>query len=132
MLKLISLDKDFKGILRWALVGSSTAVLDYILFIYLYSLTSSILISNLMAGIFSISFNYTFHFFWTFKSKSEHKKSSIKFTINLIILWFLGTFLLKLLIELDFDPKIAKLIPIIFTTPISFFTLKFIVFRGLS
>jgi hypothetical protein len=44
-------------------------------------------------------------------------------------LWLINTVLLKHLIEIGTDPKIAKLIPILLIAPLSFLSLKFLVFK---
>ena len=115
--------------LRWALVGITTAVIDYSIFIAMYSLITSVLIANFVAGLFSITFNYLAHYSWSFKSEVDHSKSGTKYVINLVTFWSLSTLLLKGLITAGIDPKIAKLIPIPFIAPLSFLSLKFFVFK---
>ena len=119
----------YNSIFRWGLVGTSTTAIDYLIFILTYSKFTSVIVANFCAGVFSISFNYFSHYLWTFKSTATHSKSSTKFLINLIIFWSISTFLLKLLINSGIDPKIAKIIPIIAIAPLSFLSLKFIIFR---
>ncbi len=114
---------------RWAIVGVITFVIDYLIFIGMYSVITSVLIANFLAGLFSITFNYLAHYFWSFKSQADHGKSGRKYFINLVIFWSLGTLLLKGLITTGIDPKIAKLIPIPFIAPLSFLSLKFFVFK---
>ena len=115
--------------MRWALVGVSTAVIDYIIFISLYSVITSVLVANFFAGLVSLSFNYSAHYFWSFKSQTDHTKSGLKYLINLIAFWSISTILLKILITSGLDPKIAKLIPIPIIAPLSFISLKFFVFK---
>jgi putative flippase GtrA len=114
---------------RWALVGSVTSGIDYLIFIFLYSVINSVLLSNFCAGLSSIIFNYLTHYSWTFKSDTEHFKSSTKYFINLFIFWSLGTILLTNLIASGIDPKLAKLLPIPVTAPLSFLSLKIFVFK---
>jgi putative flippase GtrA len=95
----------------------------------MYSLIESVVIANFIAGLFSITFNYLAHYFWSFKSKTDHSKSTLKYLANLIIFWTLNTLFLKALIANGTNPKIAKLIPIAFIAPLSFLSLKFIVFK---
>ena len=119
----------YNSIFRWGLVGTSTTAIDYLIFILAYSKFTSVIIANFCAGVFSISLNYFSHYSWTFKSTAIHSKSGTKFLINLITFWSIITFLLKLLINSGIDPKIAKIIPIFAIAPLSFLSLKFIVFR---
>ena len=114
---------------RWEIVVTLTTVIDYLIFIGMYSVITSVLVANFLAGLISITFNYLAHYFWSFKSEADHGKSGSKYLINLIIFWSLGTLLLKGLITAGIDPKIAKLIPIPFIAPLSFLSLKFFVFK---
>jgi putative flippase GtrA len=129
MQNVISLVKRYGSMWRWAIVGTVTTIIDYLIFIGMYSVIASVLVSNFLAGLFSITFNYLAHYFWSFKSEVDHGKSGSKYLINLIFFWSLGTLLLKGLITAGIDPKIAKLIPIPFIAPLSFLSLKFFVFK---
>jgi len=127
--KVITLIKKYGSMWRWASVGTTTAVIDYLIFISMYSVITSVLIANFCAGIISITFNYLAHYFWSFKSQANHSNSGVKYLLNLIISWSLSTLLLKVLITNGIDPKIAKLIPIPFIAPLSFLSLKLYVFK---
>ncbi len=127
--KVITLVKKYGSMWRWALVGITTTVIDYLIFVSMYSVITSVLIANFFAGLFSITFNYIAHYFWSFKSQADHSNSGVKYLVNLVIFWSAGTLLLKVLITAGIDPKIAKLIPIPFIAPLSFLSLKFFVFK---
>ena len=122
----------YGSIWRWALVGATTTIIDYITFISLYSVITTVLVANFCAGLVSVSFNYAAHYFWSFKSRSEHKKAGIKYLINLITFWSISTIMLKMLISAGLDPKIAKLIPIPIIAPLSFLSLRFLVFKKVN
>ena len=126
---VIALIKRYGSMWRWALVGLSTTVIDYLIFISMYSVITSVLVANFCAGLFSITFNYLAHYFWSFKSAADHSKSSLKYLLNLVIFWSAGTLLLKALMTAGIDPKLAKLIPIPLIAPLSFLSLKFFVFK---
>lgn len=130
MQKIICLFEKYLSLLRWALVGVSTAFIDFILFITLYPVIPSILVANFFAGLVSLSFNYYAHYFWSFNSKSAHIKSGLKYLINLITFWSISTVLLKILISYGLDPKIAKILPIPIVAPLSFISLKIFVFKN--
>ena len=119
----------YGSIWRWALVGATTTMIDYIIFISMYSVITSVLVANFCAGLTSVGFNYTAHYFWSFKSRSDHTKAGIKYLINLITFWTISTLMLKTLISTGLDPKIAKLIPIPIIAPLSFLSLRFLVFK---
>jgi putative flippase GtrA len=128
MQKIIPLLKKYGSLLRWALVGVTTTLIDYILFVSMYPVVLSVLVANFFAGLISLSFNYSAHYFWSFKSQTEHTKAGLKYLINLVTFWSINTLLLKILITSGFDPKIAKLIPIPIIAPLSFISLRFFVF----
>jgi len=130
MQNLNTLIKRYSSMWRWALVGTTTAVIDYLLFISFYSVIESVFIANFYAGLFSLTFNYLAHHFWSFQSGVDHSKSGIKYLVNLLIFWFFGTALLSTLIASGIDSKIAKLIPIPLIAPLSFLSLKYFVFKG--
>ena len=129
MQKLITLFKKYGSIWRWALVGVTTTIIDYIIFISVYSVITSVLVANFSAGLVSIGFNYSAHYFWSFKSQTDHTKAGLKYLINLITFWSISTLLLKILITAGLDPKIAKLMPIPIIAPLSFISLRFFVFK---
>ena len=129
MQKLINLFKKYGSLWRWALVGVTTTVIDYVIFISMYSVITSVLVANFFAGLVSIGFNYSAHYFWSFKSQTDHTKAGFKYLINLITFWSISTLLLKILITSGLDPKIAKLIPIPIIAPLSFISLRFFVFK---
>ena len=132
MQKVIPPLKKYRSLLRWALVGVTTALIDYMIFVSIYSMIISVLIANFFAGLVSLSFNYSAHYFWSFKSQTVHTKTGLKYGINLIIFWSISTILLKILISSGFDPEIAKLMPIPIIAPLSFLSLRFIVFKKLN
>jgi putative flippase GtrA len=119
----------FGSMWRWAIVGTITFLIDYLILIGVYSVITSLLIANFLAGLISITFNYLSHYLWSFKSQAYHSKSGSKYFINLLVFWSFGTLLLQGLVTVGIDPKIAKLIPIPILAPFSFLTLKFIVFK---
>ena len=119
----------FKTMWRWALVGITTAVIDYLLFLSLYSVIESVLFANFFSGLVSLSFNYTMHYFWSFKSASDHKDSGARFLINLVVIWSLGTVFLKILISSGVEPHFAKVIPVLISAPASYLSMNFFVFK---
>ena len=128
MENILSLFEKYGSLLRWALVGVTTALIDYVVFTTMYSVIISVLVANFISGLVSLSFNYSAHYFWSFKSQTDHRKAGLKYLINLITFWSISTLVLKILITSGFDPKIAKLIPIPIIAPLSFITLRYFVF----
>jgi putative flippase GtrA len=130
--KLSALIIKYRSLWRWALVGVTTAIIDYTMFISMYSLITSVLIANFFAGLVSLGFNYSAHYFWSFKSQTDHVKVGLKYLISLVTFWSLNTVLLKALITAGIDPKIAKLIPVPIIAPLSFISLRFFVFKKVN
>ena len=126
-------DKYFDySILRWVLVGVTTTVIDYIIFITLYGPINSVFIVNLISSAIATSLNYFIHHRWTFKSDQNHSRSGVKYVVNLAFWWLISTSVIKTLIVLSIDPRIAKLIPILFIAPINYFVLNKIVFKKIN
>ena len=115
--------------LRWAAVGVTTTVIDYTIFIVLYGATDSVFDSNLVSAFTATTFNYLTHHRWTFKSNQQHTKSGVKYLFNLIFWWIVSSSIIKMLVELGVDVKIAKLAPLIFIVPINYFVLNKVVFK---
>ena len=123
-------DKYFDySMLRWVLVGLTTTVIDYLIFITLYGPINSVFAVNLISSSVATSLNYFTHHRWTFKSDQNHSRSGVKYLVNLTFWWLISTSIIKALIVLSIDPKIAKLVPILLIAPINYFVLNKIVFK---
>jgi putative flippase GtrA len=123
------------SMLRWAVVGVATFIIDYTLFILLFEPLGplqSVFLANLIAGIFATTFNYLSHHRWTFKSDQNHSISGIKYLLTLIFWWLVGTTILKALILSGLDPRLAKFIPVLVVTPFNYFVLNYLVFKRKS
>jgi putative flippase GtrA len=123
-------DKYFDySMLRWVLVGVTTTAIDYLIFITLYGPINSVFAVNLISSAAATSLNYFTHHRWTFKSDQNHSRSGVKYLVNLAFWWLVSTSIIKTLIILSIDPKIAKLVPILLIAPINYFILNKIVFK---
>ena len=135
---IISKLKSLKGkyfdysMLRWGLVGITTTVVDYILFISLYGMINSVFLANLISVTVATSMNYLTHHRWTFKSEQNHSKSGFKYFLNLVFWWLVSTSIIKILLESGFDPRIAKLVPLVLIVPVNYFVLNYLVFKKRS
>ena len=117
------------SMLRWVAVGASTTLIDYLIFITLYGPINSVIVANLFSASVSTSINYYAHHRWTFKSDQNHSRSGFKYILNLIFWWLVSTSIIKALILLSIDPKLAKLAPLLIIAPINYFVLNKIVFK---
>ena len=123
-------DKYFDySMVRWVLVGVSTTVIDYFIFIVLYGPIRSVFVVNLISSSVATSLNYFTHHRWTFKSDQNYSRSGIKYLVNLAFWWLISTSIIKALIVFNIDPKIAKLAPILLIAPINYFVLNKIIFK---
>ena len=118
-----------KSMLRWGAVGILTNAIDYFLFIFLYGPIDSVFLANLISASIATLINYYSHHRWTFRSDQTHSNSGTKYLINLIFWWFVSTSIIKSLVVLNVDPKIAKLVPFLLIVPINYFVLNYIVFK---
>ena len=123
-------DKYFdRAMLRWAVVGITTTAIDYTIFIMLYGATNSVFGSNLVAAATATTFNYMTHHRWTFKSNQQYVESGVKYLLNLIFWWIVSSSIIKMLVEIGVDVKIAKLAPLVFIVPVNYFVLNLVVFK---
>jgi putative flippase GtrA len=126
-------DKYFDySMLRWVLVGVATTAIDFFVFITLYGRINSVFVVNLISSAVATSMNYFTHRQWTFKSNQNHSRSVVKYLVNLTFWWLISTSIIKALILLGIDPKIAKLAPILLIAPINYFVLNKIVFKKIN
>jgi putative flippase GtrA len=124
------IDKYFDySMIRWCLVGLTTTAIDFTLFTTLYYAINSVFISNLISATVATSINYAAHHRWSFRSEQNHSRSGIKYLVNLIFWWLVSTSIIKTLVVLNIDPRIAKLIPLILIVPVNYFVLNYLVFK---
>jgi putative flippase GtrA len=123
-------DKYFDySMIRWGFVGLTTTAIDFTLFTTLYYTINSVFISNLISATVATSINYAAHHRWTFRSEQNHSRSGIKYLLNLIFWWLVSTSIIKTLVVLNIDPRIAKLSPLILIVPVNYFVLNHLVFK---
>ena len=118
-----------RSMLRWAAVGVTTTAIDYLIFISLYGPTDSVYGANLAAAIVATMFNYLTHHKWTFKSDQHHSSSGVKYLLNLTFWWVTSSSIIRACISFGIEPRVDKLVPLIFIVPINYFVLNKIVFK---
>ena len=125
--------KYFKpSMIRWGAVGMATFVVDYSLFIFLFEVTKSVYMANLISTSVATAINYYTHHRWTFKSDQNHSRTGLKYLINLMFWWLVSTTIIKTLVVLSIDPRLAKIAPLLLIVPINYFVLNKIVFKKKS
>ena len=120
------------SMIKWGLVGITTTFVDFLLFISLYGLISSVFLANLISASVATCINYLTHHRWTFKSEQKHSRSGFKYFLNLGFWWLVSTSIIKMVLESGFDPRIAKLVPLVLIVPVNYFVLNYLVFRKKS
>jgi putative flippase GtrA len=115
--------------IRWGLVGVTTTLIDYLLFISLYEIIKYVFLANLISATVATLINYLTHHRWTFKSPQNHSRSGMKYLLNLIFWWLVSTTVIKLLVDTGIDPRVAKLVPLVLIVPVNYFVLNHIVFK---
>ncbi len=120
------------SMLRWGLVGITTTGIDFFLFIFLYRQSNSVYMANLISATISTSINYLTHHRWTFKSGQKHSKSGVKYLLNLIFWWLVSSTIIKSMVVAGFDPRLAKLVPLVLIVPVNYFVLNHLVFKQKS
>ena len=118
-----------KSWLRWIVIGVTTFSIDYILFLSLYKISNSVVISNFFSAGLATLLNYILNYNWSFHSEKIKVKSSIKYFLNLIFWWLISTTIIATLISYKVSPEMAKIAPMIFIVPVNYFILKLFVFR---
>jgi putative flippase GtrA len=119
------------SMLRWGLVGLTTTAIDYTLFVSLYGPINSVFLANLISATVATSINYLTHHRWTFKSDQNHSRSGVKYLLNLIFWWLVSSSLIQSLVVVGFDPRLAKLMPLMLIVPVNYFVLNNLVFKKL-
>ena len=126
-------DKYFDySMIRWGLVGMTTTLVDYLIFISIYGPISSVFLANLISATVATCINYLTHHRWTFKSEQNHSRSGLKYLLNLVFWWLVSTTVIKLLVDVGVDPRIAKLVPLVLIVPVNYFVLNYLVFKKKS
>ena len=119
----------YKSWFRWVVIGVTTFSIDYILFLSLYKISNSVVISNFFSAGLATLLNYILNYNWSFHSEKIKVKSSIKYFLNLIFWWVISTTIIATLIRYKVSPEMAKIAPMILIVPVNYFILKLFVFR---
>jgi putative flippase GtrA len=93
---------------KWMIVGALTVVLDFSLFIILHNSTSSVLFSNLIAGVFSTSINFILHRYWTFQSDLSTRILLAHYLFLVMFLFVVGSISTYILIIAGISTPISK------------------------
>lgn len=99
-------------------------LLDIFVFTYSYYLIETVFISNFIAAIISISFNYLIHYFWTFDSVSAHRRTLMRYFLNILFLWVTGSLIIEVFISNGLREVLSKVVKTCILLPFDFFVSK--------
>ena len=115
--------------LKWIGVGLTSTLIDFLTFGLAYRLTALVVISNFLAALLSISFNYISNYFFTFNPSNSHRKAVIRYLLFQIITFVLTTWILNNLIKYGYPVFFSKMIIMSILIPISFSIQKFYIYK---
>ena len=110
--------------IKWSFVGSVSLLLDIGVFTYSYHLIEIVTISNFVAAVFSTTFNYLAHYFWTFNSVKEHGSTLKRYLLNIAFLWVTGTLIIEILFSNGVSEVSSKAISMSIILPFNYFVLR--------
>ena len=117
---------------RYFIVGASGQLSDYLLTLGIYSLTSSLLTSNLVAytsaSIYTYVLHTTFSFKRPFREITQHKRIA-NFAIACLVGAVISTFVLVFLVKLGLKLTIAKLLQLLIVALIQYLYNRLVTFK---
>lgn len=118
----------YKEIIKYSLSSIISFVVDYIFFT-IFSLLTTVTLSNIFARIISASVNYTINKKVVFKSNKNVITSLLQYAILAICILTLNTCLLNILVNIGINKYISKIIVEVCLSVISFLVQKRMVFK---
>ncbi len=110
--------------IKWLLVGSTSLLLDIVVFTYLYYLIEIVFVSNFIAAVVSTTFNYFAHYFWTFDSVSAHRKTVLRYFLNILFLWVMSSLIIEVLMSNGLREVLSKILSMCILLPFNYFVLR--------
>lgn len=122
------MNKLFKQIFKFIIVGGTAFVIDYVIFAILTFIDLHYLIAQIISFTISLIFNYIASVKWVFDAKKQTKKEIMIFILLAVIGLGINEILLYLFVEkISVHELIAKLISTIIVMIYNFITRKLIV-----
>lgn len=118
----------YKEIIKYSLSSIISFIIDYIFFT-IFSLLTTVTLSNIFARIISASVNYTINKKVVFKSNKNVITSLLQYAILAICILTLNTCLLNILVNIGINKYISKIIVEVCLSVISFLVQKRMVFK---
>ena len=120
----------YKEIIKFSISSIISFLIDYIVFLLLFSISKRLVFSNIIARIISASINYYMNRKYVFQDDKDILKSLKSYILLALIILICNTFLLKLLVSLfSIYENIAKVIVEIIMFIMSWLVQKYIIFK---
>ena len=117
----------YKQIFKFMFASVSSFVVDYLLYTLFNVLTNNLVLSNIVARVFSSIFNYTVNRNMVFKDKNSVVKSIVKYYVLAAFILIVNTCMLALL-SMVINKYVAKVIIEVILFTISYFVQKRFIF----
>lgn len=121
--------KIYKEILKFSASSFLSFLIDYGLYCMFFMASGQLLLSNIVARLFSASFNYTFNKKIVFEAKTSFWKSAVGYMILAAFILVGNTYILSLLTAYGMNSYIAKIITELFMFIISYTIQHRFIFR---
>lgn len=119
-----------KHVSRFIFVGILNLILSYGVYFILLYLNMYYIFALLISSVIGIAHSFIWNKKWTFKSKGDVRKESIRFISVYGIAFLINLVILALFVEkLMFNPKIAQVFALSVVSIISFYGHKYWSFR---
>lgn len=121
--------KQFALIFKHGLVSCGSGLIEYATFLFLlYIVNINLFQAHIVAFSSATIFGFFAHSFFTFNIKA-YRINAIFFLIQALLVLTIGYAILKLFIEFDLEPELAKFLQLICTFGINVFFSKYITFK---
>jgi len=132
-MNLVSLKRKFLyhlewSMFRWLLVGLSTFLIDYLLFVNVYP-ALPLIIANFISTSAAACYNFSLHKFWTFDNSMSHISSIARYAAAMLFNYVINTSVVKLSFVLGLPPFFGKFIAAAISAPVNYFVLRLFVFK---
>lgn len=119
-----------KQVSRFIFIGVLNTIIGYTAYYILLSLNIYYIFAFLISHIIAVTNSFIWNKKWTFKSKGDARRESLKFISVYGMTFIINLIILALLVEkLMLNPKISQLFALGIVTLISFFGHKYWSFR---
>lgn len=119
----------YKQIIKFSCISIISFIIDYLLYVLFLFISKNINISNIFARLISGTFNYNMNKKMVFNSKKSIYKSVFKYILLASIILLFNTLILNLLISININKYIAKILTEIILFVFNYLIQKNIIFN---